>query len=112
MACFNGSKFKERNVGFKGDKEKGIPSSIDYISNLAQITANLNQKNYIVYERTILGKGTFYDFEPEFMGRKKYTKLVRFDRKFASPDILQDSGDKKREPSKPKEKKSKPTKAK
>jgi len=111
MGCFNGKKFKERQVTFLGDAEKGIPSSIDYITKLAKGMANVNQKNYVVYERTLITVGTFYDFEPQYMEREKITKLIRFDRNYKSGNVLQDNGDAKSKPAKSRKKKGKPTKA-
>jgi len=112
MSCFNGTKFKERQVSFKGDPKKGIPSSIDYISNIAQKMADLEQVNYIVYERQLANKGSFYDFQPQIMGKKEYTKLIRFNKSVASGDILQNSGDKQPKSSKPEKKKGKDKKVK
>lgn len=107
MACFNGKKFKERQVSFCGDPKNGIPSSIDYISKIAKAVANINQINYVVYEVQDIIRGTYYDFEPETSGRKTFTRLVRFDKSFASPDILRHIGDEQPEPIEPEKPKGK-----
>ena len=112
MACFQGKKYGQRNVGFKGDEKLNMPSSIDYITNIAQGFANLNQINYVVYERRLITVGTFYDFEPQRLGRKEYTKLVRFDRKDKGGDLLRDNEVKQPKSTKPEKKKGKRTAAK
>ena len=74
--------------------------------------ADFEQVNYVVYERQSITKGAFYDFQPQIMGKKEYTKLIRFNKSIASADVLRNSGNGKREPAKPKEKKGKGKKAK
>ena len=112
MSCFNGTKYKERQVSFIGDPDNGTPSSIDYISGLAQKMADAKQVNYIVYERKSIIKGTYYDYEPKSMGREPYTKLIRFNKSVASADVLRDSGNGESESVEPAKQKSKSTKAK
>ena len=112
MACFQGKKYRQRNVGFEGDPESNMPSSIDYITNIAKGFANLNQKNYVVYIRESIINGKFYDFIPEERNEFEVVKLIRFDRKPSGEDVLQDSGDGESEPIEPEKPKSKPRKAK
>lgn len=95
--CYEGSNFAKRNIKTKG--------SLDYMKALAKGFANLNQINIIIYERTVLGKGTFYDFEPE--GKKDFKVLVKFDRKDSDEDVLSDSKDTRSKSSKSKKDKSK-----
>lgn len=109
--CFEGTSYAKRNVNFKGDVEKNLLPSIEYIEILAQNFADLNQENIVIYVRNEMGKGKFYDFEPKTEGRKTITKTVKFHRKDKSSDVLQDSGNKQPESAKSTKKKSKPTKA-
>jgi len=90
MACFQGKKYKQRNVGFMGDPELNMPSSIDYITRIAQGFANLNQKNYVVYKRRSIINGDFYDFIPQERNEFKVVKLIRFHRKPSGADVLRD----------------------
>ncbi len=112
MSCYNGTNFKKRQVGFCGDKEKGIPSSINYITNIAQRFADAEQTNIVIYERISGIKGRFYDFEPQSNGREIVTKLIKFNRKDKGKDVLQDNGDGESKSVKSKKSKGKSRKAK
>ena len=79
--CYPGSNFALRNVKNKG--------AMTHVEAVAQQFADLNQEDVIIFERNVHGKGIFYDFEPK--GRKKYKKLLKFNKKNPSKDILSNS---------------------
>ena len=89
MSCYKGTNYKQRNVNYLGDDTH--PSSIDYITNIAQSTANEKQEDVVIYIRKSLNWGTYYDYESVSFGRETFLKLVRFNRKDKGKDVLRDN---------------------
>jgi hypothetical protein len=90
--CFGGTLYAKRNVNVEG--------SLEFITIFAQKFADLEQKNIVIYVRDEIGKGKFYDFEPEAEGRANFKKLIKFHREDSSKDILPNFGNKRPKPSK------------
>ena len=100
--CYEGTNYAKRNVNVEG--------SLEYVTIMAQKFSDITESSIIIYKRKLTGYGEFYDFEPISEERKDYIKLIRFNKKSASKDILRDSGNRKSKPVKSKKGKSKPTK--
>ena len=109
MSCYKGTNYKQRNVNYLGDDTH--PSSIDYITNIAQSTANEKQEDVVIYIRRHLNWGTYYDYEVKSFGRETFFKLVKFNRKDTSKDVLRDNENRQPKLAKPKKAKSKSKKA-
>lgn len=80
--CYEGTSYAKRNIKTEG--------SYEYVENLAQKFADLNQFNVIVYVQEISSHNKVYNFEPVSSGQEKFKTLIKFNRNIVSEEILPD----------------------